>query len=54
MIYNVEEIFQDIPGDEENVLMTIPEEICNKMGWKPGDTLDIKVEGEGLIIQKHE
>jgi AbrB family looped-hinge helix DNA binding protein len=52
--YNVEEIFEDIPNDLENVLMNIPEEIRTSMGWKPGDTLTIKVENEGLVIRKNE
>lgn len=53
-IYNTDDIFQKIPGDDENILMTIPTEICETMGWEPGDTLNINVEGEGLVIQKHE
>lgn len=41
--YCVEEIFEDIPGDEENLLMKIPPEICKELGWEPGDTLKIKI-----------
>jgi AbrB family looped-hinge helix DNA binding protein len=52
--YSVDDIFEEIPGDSENVLMNIPEEIRAEMGWKPGDTLTIKVENEGLIIRKNE
>lgn len=48
MTYKVEDIFQDIEGDDENVLMTIPPEIRDKMGWKEGDTLKITKE-EGVI-----
>lgn len=40
--YCVEEIFEDIPDDEENLLMKIPPEICEELGWEPGDTLEIK------------
>ena len=47
--YKVEDIFQDIEGDKDNVLMTIPPEICERMGWKPGDVLQIQVEEEGSI-----
>lgn len=53
-IYNVDEIFEEIPGDNNNILMKIPDEIINQLEWKPGDTLKIKMENEGLIIQKHE
>jgi AbrB family looped-hinge helix DNA binding protein len=48
MTYKVEDIFQDIEGDDENVLMTIPPEIRDKMGWKEGDTLKI-IKEEGVI-----
>lgn len=47
--YNVEDIFQDIEGDKDNVLMTIPPEIAEQMGWKPGDVLSIKTEEAGSI-----
>ena len=47
--YSVEDIFQDIDGDDENVLMNIPPEIAEQMGWKPGDVLQIKIEESGSI-----
>lgn len=47
--YSAEEIFQDIDGDPENILMTIPPEIADELGWKPGDVLRIKVEETGGI-----
>ena len=31
--YKVEDIFQDVPGDDKKVIMTIPEEIMEKQGW---------------------
>lgn len=49
IIYKQEDIFQDIEGNDENVLMTIPPEICEKMGWSPGDRLKIEVLEEGEI-----
>jgi hypothetical protein len=49
----VEEIFEDIPGDPDNVMMKIPPEICEQNGWKEGDTLNIKLEDGVLIITKH-
>ncbi len=51
--YLAEEIFHDIPGDPDNVMMTIPPEICESQGWKEGDTLKITVEEGKLIITKH-
>lgn len=47
--YSVEEIFEDIPGDESNVLMNIPPEIAEQLGWQPGDVLKIVVMEEGGI-----
>lgn len=53
--YSVDEIFQDIEDDPDNVLMTIPPEIAEQLGWKPGDVLKITVTEEGGIsIEKAE
>ena len=49
-IYNQEEIFQDIPGDTEQVLMKIPDEIAEAAGFKPGDTIKISWGDQGTII----
>ena len=48
-----EELFEDIPGDPDNVMLKIPPEICEQNGWKEGDTLNIVVENGALIITKH-
>lgn len=48
-----EEIFEEIPGDPDNVMLKIPPEICEQNGWKEGDTLNIVVENGALIITKH-
>ena len=52
MIYNYEEIFEDIKGDPENVIMKIPPEICEAQGWKEGDTINIKVENGSIVLSK--
>jgi AbrB family looped-hinge helix DNA binding protein len=52
--YKVEDIFEDIDGDEDNVLMNIPPEISERMGWVEGDTLKITVEDGNLTIVKVE
>ena len=49
LIYKAEDIFQDIEDDKDNVLMNIPPEIAEQMGWKPGDVLRIQVEETGGI-----
>ena len=50
--YHADDIFEDIEGDEENVLMKIPPEICKKMGWKPGDSLSVTQGKDGSITMK--
>lgn len=51
--YKAEDLFEDIPGDEENVLMNIPPEVCETAGFKEGDTLRITVGDKGtMIIEK--
>jgi len=52
--YKVEDIFQDIEGDPDNVNMTIPPEIAERMGWEPGDVLKITVEDGVISIEKKE
>lgn len=52
--YKVEDVFQDIEGDDENVLMNIPPEVAERMGWTPGDVLKITVEDGVISISKKE
>jgi hypothetical protein len=50
--YNADDIFEDIPGDPDNVIMKIPPEILEQNGWKTGDTLIIEAEEGRLILKK--
>ena len=50
--YNYEDIFQDVEGDPDNVLLTIPEEVCNIMGIVPGDTVKFELINDALHIRK--
>jgi len=50
--YFAEELFEDIPGDPDNVIMKIPQEICDAQGWVEGTTLNIQVEDGKMIISK--
>lgn len=52
LTFKVEELFHEIPGDPDNVMMTIPPEICEQQGWKSGDTINIKVEEGKMILSK--
>lgn len=48
--YTQEEIFQDIPGDPDNVNMTIPPEVCEAAGIKEGDTVKIEINEQGHMV----
>ena len=51
--YKVEDIFEDIPHDKENVLMNLPPEVMEEAGIKPGDKIKISIGDQGsLIIEK--
>jgi hypothetical protein len=53
--YKAEDIFQNIEGDEKNVLMTIPPEVAERAGFEPGDVLKIEILEDGaLSITKKE
>jgi len=52
LTYTVEELFEDIEGDPDNVIMKIPPEICEAQGWVEGDTLNIQVEDGKMVISK--
>ena len=52
MTFLAEELFEDIPGDPDNVMMTLPPELCEHMGWKEGATLNIVVEDGAMVISK--
>lgn len=52
--YSVEEIFENDPNNDENVLMKIPEEIAEQLGWQPGDLLRVKWEEGSISITKVE
>lgn len=52
-VYRVDEIFKDIDGDPDNVLLQLPPEICEEVGWEPGTVLSIEVDLEkGIILKK--
>ena len=52
-VYNISDIFEEIPDDPENMKMNIPPEIAKEVGLEPGDTVKILVGDKGtLIIEK--
>jgi len=50
--YDASEIFQDIDGDPDNVLMNIPQEVRDRLGWKEGDVIHVTVEEGSIILEK--
>lgn len=50
--YKATDIFTDIGDNKDTVNMNIPPEIAKRMGWEPGDILNITNEGETIIINK--
>ena len=52
LTFLAEELFEEIPGDPDNVMLKIPPEICEAQGWKEGDTINIKVEDGAMILSK--
>ena len=49
-LYKVEDIFQDIEGDEDHVTMNIPEEILREKGWGEGTRIKVEVGDQGTLI----
>ena len=52
LTFLAEDLFEDIPGDPDNVLLKIPPEICEAQGWVEGTALNIQVEDGKMIISK--
>ena len=51
--YKVEDIFEDIPDNPEEVIMKLPPEVAEEVGLVPGDKIKILIGDQGtLIIQK--
>ena len=51
--YKVEDIFEDIPNDKENIIMNLPPEVMKQAGINPGDSIKILLGDQGsLIIEK--
>lgn len=51
--FKAEEIFEEIPGDPDNVMLKFPPEVLEQAGWKEGDQLTIKLEDGALVISKN-
>ena len=49
-----EDLFQDIPGDSANVMLTFTPEMLEKSGWKEGTILQIEVIDGSLHIREQD
>lgn len=52
LVLNAADIFEEIPGDPDNVMLKFPPELIESTGWKDGDTLDITLENGAIHIVK--
>jgi len=50
--FPAENLFEDIPGDDNNVNMTIPEEILKEKGWGPGTNLKVSWSDGEIILEE--
>jgi hypothetical protein len=50
--YNIDEIFESIEGDDENMLLKLPPEIWEQADIEVGDTVSVQQEGNSLVIKK--
>jgi hypothetical protein len=50
--FKAENLFEDIPGDDNNVNMTIPEEILKEKGWGPGTNLKVSWSDGEIILEE--
>jgi hypothetical protein len=52
LTFRSEDIFEEIPGDPDNIMLKIPPEVLEHMGWKQGDLLDVTFENGSIVISK--
>ncbi len=53
LTFKAEDIFEEIPGDPDNVILKFPPELLEQTGWKEGDTLNITLENGAIVIHKN-
>ena len=50
--YRTEELFKDIPEDPDHILLTIPQELVDSLGWKENDEVTVHLKNNSLYITK--
>lgn len=53
LVFNSDDIFKEIPGDPENIILEFPPEVIKNTGWKEGDVLNITIKDNTIVIKKH-
>lgn len=53
LTFNAEDIFEEIPGDPDNIILKFPPEVLAITGWKEGDSLTINLEEGALVVTKN-
>lgn len=52
LLFEAKDLFEEIPGDPDNVLLKLPPELIRSTRWKDGDILDINLEDGAIHIVK--
>ena len=50
--YNADELFEEIPGDNDNIMLNLPTEALDAAGLKIGDSVDVEQQGDSIVIKK--
>jgi bifunctional DNA-binding transcriptional regulator/antitoxin component of YhaV-PrlF toxin-antitoxin module len=53
-ILTIDEAFREIPGDDNHVMLVIPPDILDQLGWEEGTKLIITATEHQITIKKHE
>lgn len=51
--WKIEEIFQDIEDDPDNVKLIVPQEVIDYLELKEGEEFQVQVTENGLIFKKN-
>lgn len=54
LTFKVEDIFEEILDDPDNVILKFPPEILETTGWQIGDVLNISINEGAIVIKKHD
>jgi hypothetical protein len=51
-VYNYDDIFEEIPGDPDHILLKFPPEMLEGLDWQPGDVLQLELINGSLHVRK--